>query len=120
MTMRKQLVVGNWKMHGSHKANAELLAGIVAGRPYLGDVAVCVPFPYLSGLAAAFAPRLGARQSARPLFEEIPASASGISWVHDNAMSPSRWLPETLGPGVAFLDFDNDGWLDIFLVNSGE
>jgi hypothetical protein len=34
-------------------------------------------------------------------------------------MSPNRHLPETLGPGVAFLDFDNDGWLDIFFVNSG-
>ncbi|MCX6626615.1 MAG: CRTAC1 family protein [Candidatus Solibacter sp.] len=30
-----------------------------------------------------------------------------------------RYLPESMGPGVAFLDFDNDGWMDIFLVNSG-
>ncbi len=57
--------------------------------------------------------------AASPLFEEIPAAASGISWVHDNAMSPNRYLPETMGPGVAFFDYDNDGWLDIFLVNSG-
>ena len=28
-------------------------------------------------------------------------------------------MPEAFGPGVAFLDYDNDGWLDIFLVNSG-
>ncbi len=34
-------------------------------------------------------------------------------------MSPSRFLPEALGPGCAFLDYDNDGWMDIFLVNSG-
>jgi triosephosphate isomerase len=53
--MRRKLVVGNWKMHGSHKANAELVAGIVAGRPYLGDVAVCVPFPYLAETAVALA-----------------------------------------------------------------
>ncbi len=50
---------------------------------------------------------------------ELPASASGITWVHENAMSPSRFLPEALGPGCAFLDYDNDGWMDIFLVNSG-
>jgi triosephosphate isomerase len=55
MSMRKQLVVGNWKMHGSHSANAELLAGIVAARPYIADVAVCVPFPYLSEAAVALA-----------------------------------------------------------------
>jgi hypothetical protein len=54
-----------------------------------------------------------------PLFEEIPPSASGITWVHDNAVSPDRYLPETMGPGCAFLDYDNDGWMDIFLVNSG-
>ncbi len=54
-----------------------------------------------------------------PLFEEVPASVSGITWVHDNAMSPERYLPETLGPGCAFLDYDNDGWMDIYLVNSG-
>ena len=57
--------------------------------------------------------------AAAPLFEEIAPSASGIVWKHDNAMSPSRYLPETMGPGVAFFDFDNDGWLDIFMVNSG-
>jgi hypothetical protein len=55
----------------------------------------------------------------RPWFEEIPASASGITWLHANAMSPERYLPETMGPGVAFLDFDNDGWMDVYLVNSG-
>jgi triosephosphate isomerase (TIM) len=52
---RRKLVVGNWKMHGSHSANAELLAGMVGGRPYLADVAVCVPFPYLSETAVALA-----------------------------------------------------------------
>ena len=57
--------------------------------------------------------------AASPLFEEIGSSASGITWKHDNAMSPNRHLPETMGPGVAFFDFDNDGWLDIFMVNSG-
>jgi hypothetical protein len=54
-----------------------------------------------------------------PLFEEVPPQVSGITWVHDNAMSPQRYLPETLGPGCAFFDYDNDGWMDIYLVNSG-
>ena len=53
--MRKKLIVGNWKMHGSHPANAELLAGIVAARPFMVDVAVCVPFPYIAETAVALA-----------------------------------------------------------------
>jgi triosephosphate isomerase len=53
--VRKQLIVGNWKMHGNHSANAELLAGIVAARPFIADVAVCVPFPYLASTAVALA-----------------------------------------------------------------
>lgn len=53
--MRRKLVVGNWKMHGSHKGNAELLAGIVGARPFACDVAVCVPFPYLSETAVTLA-----------------------------------------------------------------
>jgi hypothetical protein len=68
-----------------------------------------------SGLAS-FGSRIFA---APPIFEEVPAGASRITWIHENAMSEGRYLPETMGPGVAFFDYDNDGWVDIFLVNSG-
>jgi enediyne biosynthesis protein E4 len=59
--------------------------------------------------------------SATPVvtFAEVPSQASGISWVHDNAHSRERFLPETVGGGGAFFDYDNDGWMDIYLVNSG-
>src|SRR5215475_418546 len=70
------------------------------------------------GVGQLLRPRIAAAQQPA-LFTEIPPSVSGITWVHENAMSPTRYLPETLGPGCAFLDFDNDGWMDIFLVNSG-
>ena len=75
----------------------------------------------LAGLSGAsgMAPLVPLVRAASPLFEEIPASVSGIAWRHDNAMSPDRYLPETMGPGVAFFDYDNDGWVDIFMVNSG-
>src|SRR5437764_1628430 len=77
----------------------------------------------LAAASAAFPPRpsllLPRGVAARPLFEAVPSSASGITWVHENAMSSSRYLPETMGPGVAFFDYDNDGWVDIFMVNSG-
>jgi hypothetical protein len=52
-------------------------------------------------------------------FVDVPAARSGITWVHDNAMSPERYLPETCGSGCGFIDFDNDGWMDLYLVNSG-
>jgi len=52
-------------------------------------------------------------------FEEVPASKSGITWVHNNGHSNDRYLPETVGAGCAFFDYDNDGWMDVYLVNSG-
>jgi hypothetical protein len=42
---------------------------------------------------------------------------SGIHFTHNNGAFGKKFLPETLGPGVAFIDYDNDGWSDIFLVN---
>jgi len=65
----------------------------------------------------AFAGAIGEAEG--PRFEAVPSSRSGITWVHENAMSPQRFLPESLGPGCAFLDYDRDGWMDVFLVNSG-
>ena len=53
-------------------------------------------------------------------FEEIPPSVSGITWKHTAGKSPEHYLPETTGAGCAFLDYDNDGWMDIYLVNSGK
>lgn len=57
---------------------------------------------------------------ARPTFEEISPAKSGITWVHTAGKSLEKFLPETSGAGCAFLDFDNDGWMDIYLVNSGK
>ena len=42
---------------------------------------------------------------------------AGIHFVHNNGAYGKKYLPETMGPGVAFIDYDNDGWQDIFLVN---
>jgi enediyne biosynthesis protein E4 len=53
-------------------------------------------------------------------FEEIPPEKSGIRWVHSSGHSPEKYLPESSGAGCAFLDYDNDGWMDIYLVNSGK
>jgi hypothetical protein len=58
--------------------------------------------------------------SARYPFERVPSSASGITWKHTAGHSAQKYLPETTGAGCAFLDYDNDGWMDIYLVNSGQ
>jgi len=44
-------------------------------------------------------------------------SRSGIRFTHNNGAYGKKWLPETMGPGCAFVDYDNDGWPDILLVN---
>src|SRR6266404_2025779 len=81
---------------------------------------------FLSGLAGtigycALSRRAPAQVSpSLPVFEEIPPSGSGINWTHNAAHSPQKYLPESTGPGCAFLDYDNDGWMDIYLVNSGK
>ena len=49
--MRRKLVIGNWKMNGSRAANTELLAGLKANGPFVAEVAVCAPFPYLADVA---------------------------------------------------------------------
>src|ERR1700741_4348308 len=80
---------------------------------------------FLSGVAAGalLGPRWGEflLPDAAPYpFEEIPAGKSGIRWVHSSGKSPEKYLPETTGAGCAFFDYDNDGWMDIYLVNSGK
>ena len=49
--VRRQLVVGNWKMNGSRAANAELLAALRAAGPWVAEVAVCAPTVYLADVA---------------------------------------------------------------------
>ena len=46
--------------------------------------------------------------------------AAKINFRHKNGASDHRYLPETMGSGCLFFDYDNDGHLDIFLVNSGK
>jgi hypothetical protein len=49
-------------------------------------------------------------------FHDVTAPA-GIRFVHNNGAFGKKWLPETMGPGCAFIDYDNDGYPDILLVN---
>src|SRR5215831_10114632 len=84
------------------------------GKLLLASLGLLLPIP-----CAAQARQVSEPTMAAVTFQEVPASKSGITWVHNNAHSEERYIPETVGPGCAFLDYDNDGWMDIYLVNSG-
>ena len=58
------------------------------------------------------------RSAASPVTFTDVTAAAGIKFVHTNGAFGKKYLPETLGSGCLFLDFDNDGWQDILLINS--
>ena len=86
-------------------------------RDFLKSAAGTLALPYLAGL---FPRKLLAANSSPFPFSEVPSSASGITWAHTSGLSPEKYLPQSTGAGCAFLDYDNDGWMDIYLVNSGK
>ena len=62
---------------------------------------------------------LGANASRNPLFQlKDVTSQAGIDFRHNSGAYGGKFLPETLGSGCAFLDYDSDGYPDILLVNS--
>jgi len=88
------------------------LAGGLAG------IALVLFFGTFVGTSAP-APAAAAANATTITFRDV-TQQSGIRFVHDNGAFGKKFLPETLGPGVAFIDYDSDGWPDIFLVNGTE
>ena len=75
-----------------------------------------------SKTAAAPAPRVpaageGSRSPRAIAFIDVTAQA-GIHFKYNNGAFGKKYLPETMGPGICFLDYDNDGWQDMLVVNS--
>ena len=80
-----------------------------------------------SGTAGVFAPVLDANH--RPItvggtvktgpiiFQDIAAKAGLTQWHHQMGTPNKQYIIESIGSGVALLDYDNDGWMDIYLVN---
>ena len=81
------------------------------------------PQPVASEAAAPSAPAVDAqhavakRPSGSIQFVDITAQA-GITFKHNSGAFGKKYLPETMGSGACFIDYDDDGWQDILLVNS--
>ena len=63
----------------------------------------------------------GAAAAAAPLVQFLDVAApSGIPFRHYNGASPEKLMVETFGSGVAWIDFDNDGWSDLFFASGAD
>ncbi len=82
------------------------------GKRSLAAMLLCTlgTIPLIPGVSAA--PQIASSIQ----FHDVTQQA-GIRFVHNTGAFGKKYLPETMGPGVAFIDYDNDGWPDIFLVN---
>src|SRR5262245_47913978 len=92
--------------------------------PPLGSVLVVMASAVVIGLA-------GCANSSRPTGDPVPESLSGPAWfedvtqalgldfVHDPGPTDTYFMPQSMGSGCAFFDFDGDGRLDIYLLHQG-
>lgn len=79
-------------------------------------LAVVLLLPVLA-LGAAAPPKAPAPVAKGVTFADVTA-ASGVKFTHNSGRAGKKYMPESLGSGVAVLDADGDGWLDVLLINS--
>ncbi|MEQ1472559.1 MAG: CRTAC1 family protein [Candidatus Acidiferrum sp.] len=81
---------------------------------HLRSAGTMILLQFMLWVAAMAFPACSAAQQIH--FRDITAQA-GIRFTHNNGAFGKKWLPETMGPGCAFIDYDNDGYPDILLIN---
>ena len=86
-------------------------------RSFLGGLAGLAAWTHLPRLHALTAQTAASSSGFR--FTDVTGQA-GIQFEHNSGAFGGKFLPETLGSGCAFLDYDRDGWQDILLINSAD
>ena len=60
------------------------------------------------------------KRPASPISFQDVTRAAGIHFIHNNGAFGKMWLPEAMGSGVAFIDYNKDGWPDVLLINGDD
>jgi len=94
-----------------------VIAALFAGAVYVLKRKPAAPPPQITKLNAPMSPARPQAEIPVVKFTDI-TKAAGINFVHNNGAYGEKLLPETMGGGVAFLDFDSDGNQDLLMVNS--
>ena len=93
-----------------------IIVGGFVGFRYLKRKPAAPP-PKVTQIAAPVAQSFADIQVPEAKFKEVTAEA-GITYIHNNGAAGDKLLPETMGGGVGFFDYDNDGDQDLLFVNS--
>ena len=82
-----------------------------------GDGPETAEAPSYTQTRPSFTERAGGDAATSIRFTDVTAAA-GIDFVHATGAFGEKWMPETMGSGVIVLDYDGDGWPDLFFINS--
>src|ERR1700730_13072430 len=92
------------------------VAALCAGLLFLSCQRSSLPIPVK--LESAGEEPVAAPSPGMPWFEDV-ALASGINFHHFDSTTPMDYIQERMGSGLAWIDYDNDGWPDLFCVQDG-
>ena len=99
--------------------NAATFEDVLPGAPtFYWAILLCASLTGCTPRTVNQAPTKQSSTDPASAFEDITAR-SGVRFQHHNGATGKKWMPETMGSGCALVDVDNDGRLDVFLVDSG-